>query len=144
MEAYLLKIQWADPRLWLGVCLFLLFAQSWVMWSRAWRSEPPGLMWRTFMDARGQPDGKLATAFLSVLMLVASCLVKWIWNRDTPLLLQVMWFVLVLIGIGADIYLTRRVIDLGALALPASLAERLQAATGPPEQPAAPEPTTNS
>lgn len=100
-------LSWSDLRVWLALTLALLLVQGWIMYGRAWRKEPPGFLWRSFMDARDVPDGKLLTVFNAVMVLNVTMMVGWVTGKWPPVYVWATWGTIVLIGIGADAYITR-------------------------------------
>lgn len=139
---------WSDLRVWLGLTLALLVVQAWIMFSRAWRKDPPGFLWRSFMDARDVPDGKLLTVFNAVMVLNVTMLVGWATGKWPPVYVWATWGTIVLIGIGADAYITRTQIGAraGELTPPAGENETMPLGETPAFQPAAgpdPSPLTN-
>jgi hypothetical protein len=135
----LVSVPLTDLRIWLGLTVVLLLFQSWITLGRAWRKDPPGFLWRSFMDARDVPDGKLLTVFNAVLVLNVTTAVGWVFDRWPPVYVWATWGTIVLLGIGADAYIVRTQIEAtgGQTSLPGSY----PGSEGTTEEPAPPAPT---
>lgn len=133
-----MRLTFTDLRLWLALTVLMLAIQTWIMLGKAWRKEPAGFLWRSFMDARDVPDGKLLTVFNAVLVLNITTAVGWVFDRWPPAYVWATWGTIVLLGIGADTYIVHKQLETGEVqaGLPGTFPTG-EGTTGDPAEPAA-------
>jgi hypothetical protein len=104
---------WGDLRVWLLLVILVLSAQTWVLWGKAWRREPPGFIWRTFMDDRGVPDAKIVAACHAVVIMSITMMVGWVTSNWPPYYVWITWDFLAVACILGSTYVTKRYYDAG-------------------------------
>lgn len=104
---------WGDLRIWLILLTSLVAAQTWVLWGKAWRKEPPGFVWRTFLDERGVPDGKLIVVCHALSVMTVTMLVGWVTNNWPPYYVWISWDFIAIAGIFGSTYVSKKYYDAG-------------------------------
>lgn len=109
---------WTDLRAWLLVETIFVAGILWIMWGKAWRREPPGFIWRTFMDDRGVPDAKIVAACHAVVIMSITMMVGWVTGNWPPVYVWVTWDFLAVACILGSTYVTKRYYDAGGSTAP--------------------------
>lgn len=115
---------------------FLLIAGfSVLLVLKAFRREPPGFLWRTFMDERGVPDGKIIAVCHAVCMITLLSLWGAATNTWPPPYVWATWGTIALAGIFGVAFASKMYFDNGGSTDPLRFD-----ATQQPVMPCTPEP----
>lgn len=116
---------YADLRIWLGLLLLLLAVQTWIGFSKVFRRDPPGFVWRTFMDDRGVPDGKIIAVCHSLVVMTATMVFGFagifmgVANPWPPWYVWASWEFIAIAGLFGVVYATKKYYENGGSVAPA-------------------------
>lgn len=110
---------YTDMRLWLAVTVVVILVLLWVLLTRLFHRDPPGFFWRTFMDDRGIPDGKMIAVSHSMFLLTVMALAGTLNGRWPPFYVWATFDIIVVAGLFGVTYVTKKFYDSGGSTDPA-------------------------